>query len=317
MGLVYSEISADSESKRYYDTRGLADKYTVVKAADSLFDFVDIIGDFMEEEIQNAKTLGQAARGESVALATFQAKVSTFATRFDPELKRLRNMVQSCVGSRAVIDKYESTAKSRTDSTTSFPQRMRKLDAQRKVSEAQRIYRGQGKNAESLSKTIINELEKLNLKKRVDSILEKMGLAGEIKIERLKKLKIPSGTIKVGVGTYFKVWTFKDIIVDLVSYKEWGTEVWKQRIIHHIYDLLDGLVIGYASTVLAQMIVLAGAGLFAAAGVSISAGVIAIIVATVAVLIGMVIGYLLSEADVSFTEYAVEGYKTIMDCAFR
>ncbi len=312
MGLVYSEISAGSVSKRYYDTRGLSDKYTVVRAADSLFDFVDIIGDFMEEEIQNAKTLGQAARGKSAALATFQSKVSSFATRFDPELRRLRKMVQSCVGSRAVIDKYESTAKSKTDSTTSFPQRMRKLDAQRKVSEAQRIYRGQGKNAENLSRTIINELGKLNLKKRVDSILEKMGLAGEIKIERLKKLKI-----KVGVGTYFTVWTFKDIIADLVNYKEWGTEVWKQRMIHHIYDLLDGFVIGYASTVLAQMIVLAGAGLLAAAGVSISASVIAIIVASVAVLIGIVIGYLLSEADVSFTEYAVEGYKTIMDCALR
>lgn len=312
MGLVYSEISAGSVSKRYYDTRGLSDKYTVVRAADSLFDFVDIIGDFMEEEIQNAKTLGQAARGKSAALATFQSKVSSFATRFDPELRRLRKMVQSCVGSRAVIDKYESTAKSKTDSTTSFPQRMRKLDAQRKVSEAQRIYRGQGKNAENLSRTIINELGKLNLKKRVDSILEKMGLAGEIKIERLKKLKI-----EVGVGTYFTVWTFKDIIADLVNYKEWGTEVWKQRMIHHIYDLLDGFVIGYASTVLAQMIVLAGAGLLAAAGVSISASVIAIIVASVAVLIGIVIGYLLSEADVSFTEYAVEGYKTIMDCALR
>ena len=317
MDLVYSEISAGSESKRYYDTRGLADRYTVVKAADSLFDFVDIIGDFMEEEIQNAKTLGLAARGESAALATFQAKVSSFATRFDPELRRLRKMVQSCVGSRTVIDKYESTAKTKTNSKTSFPEMMRIRAAQQKVSEAQRIYRGQGKNAENLSKTIINELEKLNLKKRVDSLLKKMGLSGEIKIERLEKFKIPSGTIKVNVGTYFKVWTFKDIIVDLVSYKEWGTEVWRQRIIQHIYDLLDGFVIGYASTVLAQMIVLAGAGLLAAAGVSISASVIAIIVASVAVLIGIVIGYLLSEADVSFTEYAVEGYKTIMDCAFR
>ncbi len=317
MVLVYSEISAGSESKRYYDTGGLADKYTIVRAADALFDFVDNVGDFVEKEINNAKMLGLAARGESVAVATFQAKVTTFATRFDPELRRLKNMVQSCVGSRAVIDKYESTAKSRTDSTTSFPQMMRKREAQRKVSEAQRIYRGQGKNAENLSKTIVNKLEKLNLKKRADSILGKMGLVGEIKIERLEKFKIPSGTVKVSVGTFFKVWTFKDIIVDLVSYKEWGTEVWKQRIIQHIYDLLDGFVIGYASTVLAQMIVLAGAGLLAAAGVTISASVIAIIVASVAVLIGMGIGFLLSEAEVSFTEYAVEGYKTIMDCAFR
>lgn len=317
MNFGYTEISAGSESKPYYDTRGLSDRFTVIQIADAVVDFVDNVGDFIEDEITNARMLAKAARGESAALATFQSKVTTFATRFDPELKKLRKMVQSCVGSRAVIDKYESTAKSRTDSTTSFPQKMRKLDAQRKVSEAQRIYRGQSKNAENLSHTVMDKLGERNYKERVNSILKKMGLAREIKIEWLEKLKIPSGTIKVSVGTYFKVWTFKDIIADLVSYKEWGTEVWKQRLIQHIYDLLDGFVIGYASTVLAQMIALAVAGLAAAAGVTISAGVIAIIVASVAVIIGLVIGFLLSKADVSFTEYAVEGYKTIMDCAIR
>ena len=47
-------------------------------------------------------------------------------------------------------------------------------------------------------------------------------------------------------------------------------------------------------------------------GASISAGWIAVIVAIVAILIAALITYFMDEAEVSFSETALEGYKSIV-----
>ena len=66
---------------------------------------------------------------------------------------------------------------------------------------------------------------------------------------------------------------------------------------------------GFAAVVIAQIITGAIAAVAAICGVTISAGWIVVIVAAIAFLIAFVLMYLLQEADVSFTETAVQGYQ--------
>ena len=74
---------------------------------------------------------------------------------------------------------------------------------------------------------------------------------------------------------------------------------------------MDAIIIGYASAVIAELLI---GLLIALTGATISVGWIAVIVAVVAVIIAVLIGFLLESADVSFSEYAVQGYKYIYEC---
>ena len=73
---------------------------------------------------------------------------------------------------------------------------------------------------------------------------------------------------------------------------------------------MDAIIIEYASAVIAELLI---GLLIALTGATISVGWIAVIVAVVAVIIAALIGYLLNAADVSFSEYAMQGYKYIAE----
>lgn len=74
------------------------------------------------------------------------------------------------------------------------------------------------------------------------------------------------------------------------------------------FKFLDSIVIGYASAVLAELVV---AGL-ALAGVTISTGWIIIIVAILAAIIAGIILWMMDEADVSFSQKVLQGYNDLL-----
>ena len=161
------------------------------------------------------------------------------------------------------------------------------------------------------SNEILAEIKKYDFVSKVDRYLKKMGITGEIRLDRLgtafkgKSFKVSAG------GTAMLIFSLKDVLWDLVQIKEWGTEQWWQDLKKDLYDFFDGLVMAFAAAVIAQIVAAVIAGIAAALGFTISAGWIVVIVAALAIIIASIFMYLLQEADISFTETALQGYQEL------
>jgi len=161
------------------------------------------------------------------------------------------------------------------------------------------------KNAKKNRQNLVKELKKFDIVAKIERFLESKGFSGKIEIGGSKS----KNTIKIKGGGILAIWSYKDLILDICKFSEWGTEKWSADLKKHFYEVLDGLIIGYASTVIAELIV----GVTAAAvGVTISAGWIVAIIAIAALLISILFSFLMSEADVSFSQKAFEGYSEII-----
>lgn len=161
------------------------------------------------------------------------------------------------------------------------------------------------KNARRSRKNLVKELKNFDIISKIEKFLESKGISGKIKIGENKSKKI----INIKGGHILAIWSYKDLIFDICKISEWGTEKWYADLKKHFYEILDGLIIGYASTVIAELIV----GLaVTAVGVTISSGWIVVIIAIAALLISLLFSFLMSAADVSFSQMAIEGYGEII-----
>lgn len=298
---------APDNLKPYYVTKGLSEKYPVLQIIDRTSDFLSNLDNFIGELTRHITDLGKA--NPNALRGTYMS----FVTQWNPKMNELRNLFHRNMASTQTILDNTSQAKIRVDSVRTFPEQQTIMEAQRKISYAKRDLKIYTPKAKKASFDLIAELKKINVLQKIEGFLKTKGLSGEIKVDALKNIKL-SGNFKFGAGTCLKVWNFKDLIIDVLSYKEWGTDEWKAKTMKHLYKALDAIIIGYASAVIAELVAGIGIALAAAVGVTVSVGWIAVIVAVVAVIIAVLIGFLLESADVSFSEYAVQGYKYIYEC---
>lgn len=298
---------APVDQKPYYDTKGLSEKYPVLQIMDYASDFLSNLDSFIGELTRHITDLGKSNPN------ALRGAYNSFVTQWNPKMNELKKLFNRNMASNNAISDNSSQAKTRVDTARSFPERQQIMEAQRKISYAKRDLKIYTPKAKKASFDLIAELKKINVLQKIEGFLKTKGLSGEIKVDALKNIKL-SGNFKFGAGTCLKVWNFKDLIIDVLSYKEWGTDEWKAKTMKHLYKALDAIIIGYASAVIAELVAGIGIALAAAVGVTVSVGWIAVIVAVVAVIIAVLIGFLLESADVSFSEYAVQGYKYIYEC---
>lgn len=290
-------ITAQSSSlKPYYDTQGLADKSFLVKAIDAIGAFLSNTNDFVKGEIRYVNSLGRLDAG------ALKNRYVAFATRFDPKMKELKQLLGKNTVANDTIAKNMALAKQPGFGAKSSVAELNIRAAQRAVSKSKQAIRINTRQAQRASLDLIGELKKFDVLSKIEKFLASKGITGRIELSALKSK--PGITIKG--GGLLVLLNLKDLIYDLCQVDEWGTEAWKAKIVKHFFEFLDDIVVGFASFVLAQLIV------GAVVGASISAGWIAVIVAIVAILIAALITYFMDEAEVSFSETALEGYKSIV-----
>ena len=272
----------------------------------SLFDYVSkVVDKFMgvlsdldgliKGEIDYALRLGKC--DPAAQIAHFKLSI----TKLDPRLKELENAFRGNKVARTdLVAANDTLASQRTIRVRTPQQRMSLSSAQRAQSLAQTRVKVSSKRAAEISKGFINDLKKYDFVSKISAQLKKWGITGEIKLGKLK-------TIKVKAGGLFLIWNLKDIIGDLLNFKEWGDEVWKDKLTKDCYAYLDNIIVGIISTVIAQLVVALGV---AAVGATVSAGTIAVIVVIVALIVGLIIGWLVSKLagdDFSFSRFVLEG----------
>lgn len=224
-----------------------------------------------------------------------------FTSRWDPRMKELRKAVQGFIHSGDTIAKNKKAM-----ATAKY---LQANNLNRSLSQAQALQKHYGKAKLNKCNEIIQEIKKYDFVAKIDKYLKSKGFSGEIKLDKLgaafkgKSVKVSAG------GGALLILSLKDVLWDLVQVNKWGTEEWWQDFKKHLYEFFDGLIMGFAAVVIAQIITGAIAAVAAICGVTISAGWIVVIVAAIAFLIAFVLMYLLQEADVSFTETAVQGYQ--------
>ena len=274
----------------------MADKSFLVKAIDAIGAFLSNTNDFVKGEIRYVNSLGRLDAG------ALKNRYVAFATRFDPKMKELKQLLGKNTVANDTIAKNMALAKQPGFGAKSSVAELNIRAAQRAVSKSKQAIRINTRQAQRASLDLIGELKKFDVLSKIEKFLASKGITGRIELSALKSK--PGITIKG--GGLLVLLNLKDLIYDLCQVDEWGTEAWKAKIVKHFFEFLDDIVVGFASFVLAQLIV------GAVVGASISAGWIAVIVAIVAILIAALITYFMDEAEVSFSETALEGYKSIV-----
>lgn len=224
-----------------------------------------------------------------------------FTARWDPRMRKLRNAVQKIIQSNETISANEPQANKRInyrhpDSIQANAQR-----AQNAAQKQNRIYK---KVALNNSESIIKELERINLVSRIEIYLKAHGISGEISLDKLKFFK--GKKIELKGGGVFLLWSLKDLIADILDFKHWGSEEWKSEFRKHIYEFVDGMIMGFAAVVIAEVIVAIGAAAATLVGITISASWIVVIVAILAVIIALGLMYLLDVSGKSFSETVLQ-----------
>ena len=177
-------------------------------------------------------------------------------------------------------------------------------NAQRAQNAAQKQNRIYKKVALNNSESIIKELERINLVSRIEIYLKAHGISGEISLDKLKFFK--GKKIELKGGGVFLLWSLKDLIADILDFKHWGSEEWKSEFRKHIYEFVDGMIMGFAAVVIAEVIVAIGAAAATLVGITISASWIVVIVAILAVIIALGLMYLLDVSGKSFSETVLQ-----------
>lgn len=265
------------------------------KIADKFMGVLSDLDGLIKGEIDYALKLGKC--DPAAQISHFKHSV----TRLDSRLNDLEKAFTSNQGARANLTAAKDTLASQKMYRARTPlQRVALSNAQRGLSQAQTRVNVSSKKAAEISKNFINDLKKYDFVSKISAQLKKWGITGEIKVGKLK-------TLKVKAGGLFLLWNLKDIIGDLLNYSEWGEQQWMDKLTKDCHAYLDNLIVGIISTVIAQLIVAIGV---AAVGATVSAGTIAVIVVIVALVVGLIIGWLVSKCageDFSFSKFLLEG----------
>lgn len=160
-------------------------------------------------------------------------------------------------------------------------------------------------SARSSRKKLIQDLQKYNIFDKVDDAVKRFlsskGIPTSFQLSFLKNK--PSLTIKGGRILQFI--NYKDVVWDLCQFTEYGKEEWKADFKKDLLNLLDGLIVGIIGGIFAELIVAAGVAI---AGVTISAGAIAILVAILATILCVGISWAMNKCDFSFAEILNDAY---------
>jgi len=287
-----------SGTKPYYDTRGLSEKYAILKIVDLFSDFTYQLDNFIKNEINYIKSIGK------VDQSLLKSHYMSFAFTQNAKMQELKALFTKITNDRQTVSSIMSQAN--TDSIRNNAERILQRQAQSKASKIQMTINGRSKQLKKKSLDVIEELKKYNLMDKIERALKNKGISKDISLESLKKLHLNCGKVNLGGSLIFNILGLKDIIWDLLQVNEWGTEAWWNKLRKHLYDFFDAIIIAYASAVIAEIVV--GIVVGVVAGAATPVGWIVIAVAIVAVLIATFIGHLCNEANFSFTEYAVQGY---------
>lgn len=160
-------------------------------------------------------------------------------------------------------------------------------------------------SARNSRKKLIQDLQKYNIFDKVDDAVKRFlsskGIPTSFQLSFLKNK--PSLTIKGGRILQFI--NYKDVVWDLCQFTEYGKEEWKADFKKDLLNLLDGLIVGIIGGIFAELIVAAGVAI---AGVTISAGSIAILVAILATILCVGISWAMNKCDFSFAEILNDAY---------
>lgn len=265
---------------------------TILSIVDDMDDFVKS----MVKSIRNYSKVNPNALKNSYV---------NFTARWDPRMRELRNAVQKIIQSNETISANKPQANKRINYRhPDSIQVSNKINAQRTISSAQTQNRIYKKVAFKNSENIIKELERINLVSRIENYLKAHGISGEISLDKLKFFK--GKKIKLKGGGVFLLWSLKDLIADILDFKNWGSMEWKAEFKKHLYEFVDGMIMGFAAAVIAEVIVAIVAAAATLVGITISAGWIVVIVAILAVIIAAGLMYLLDVSGKSFSETVLQ-----------
>lgn len=242
--------------------------------------FLDVLkglDDFIKEEIEFAKRSG---RFDTKIL---MQRLSFHVTQLDPKMVKVQQLFKKNIESKNVVDTFDNVARKQMSPEKTFAQNKAIMDAQRSVSKHKVTIKYTSKQSEKIVKEFIDDLGKFNLLTRITDKIKQIGIVGDVKLGDLKNIKIKAGGV-------FLAWSLKDVIWDLLRFDEWGEDNWKEDLVKHCYEFLDNLIVGFVSTIIAQLIVsLSAAAIAATTAVTISGGWIIALVVVLALIIGFVI----------------------------
>ncbi len=278
----YKEVSSNTKS-----THIEKNDFSIKEIADNIVDFINNFDDLIKDEIEYAKSVGRF--DSKIVSSRFNYHIS----KLDPKMKKLVQLSETKIANDQKIKSLKQEIKSlRGDS-------IQKRHYQRQMSKPQEMNRYALKTVPKGSNNFIVDIKKWDIVQKIVDKLKQMGITGEIKVTKLKSIKVSSGGV-------FLAYSLKDIIWDLLQYDEWGTKQWLDDLKKDCYDFLDGLIIGIVSMVIAQVILLI-VGAFVS--ITISGGWIAAIVVMLAMIIGILISLFISKVcgeDASISKYIIE-----------
>lgn len=226
-------------------------------------------------------------------------------TKLDPMMNKIRTLLNKYTESQSIITKNDKIARKPTYNTRSVIEEYNIRKSNKIVSFNQTKAKVSYKNYTELSNKYIKELKKFNIADRIKRIFNQYGITGEIKIGKLKSIKITRGGIML-------VYNLKDIIIDLLKIDQWGEEQWKEKFVKDCYEYLDNLIIGLFSIIITTAIIAMSAAII---NITISSGALIILTAVISTIIGIFIEWviqLLAGKDFSFSQFAMENSMDIL-----
>lgn len=148
---------------------------------------------------------------------------------------------------------------------------------------------------------LITELEKFDLVGKIEKKVASMGITKNMKMNSPK-----NANVKLKGGGVFVLWSFKDLIMDVVKVDQWGTETWKAEVRTHFMEFLDGFLIGIAANLIAELIMAGVAAGVAALGFSMPVWLIIALIAILGCLIAMMFQFFLDDHNISFSEMLMD-----------
>lgn len=288
----------------YYDTGKLEDRYPILKIVDLLSDLITHMSDFVNSESEYIKQTGRPK-------PKIIERLSLHVSRFDKRFAQMQASIEAAEKSQSAIDTQNTIIKQNEDlarraSKGDFNARSQNTidtlharTAQNEIAKAQMNRKIQQKNlyqaresSRSIMNKILNDLKKYDLVGKIDrkvqEFLPKGGQYGTGKV----RIQVKAG------GFLFTLISLKDLIYDLFTYE--NSDAWRAKTTAHLYDFIDGMIIGLVSVFLAEILLIAGAAAIGTAGAG------AIIITILAVIIATVIGLFFEKHNISLSQMIVD-----------
>ena len=231
----------------------------------------------------------------------------------DPQMRKLHQQMNALTSyiNRSNVSAATSATANRPIATNKGTD-LKVLDARQQVRTAdanRRMAIKTTKEISSIKTQITNQIQRYDIGCKIKTWFNKT---------RMNPPKATGAKLKVGGALGF-IWTFKTVLWDLrdlipVYTGERTLDSWWANFKKDLFEAIDSLIIGLISTFLAEALVAAGAAAIGASGPIIV--VVAIVVFILAMIIGLLISWLLDEADFSFSRFIYDGCRQmIIDAA--